>query len=158
MSTLTETDQTTADREIVISRLINAPRERVFAAWTDPRQVGHWWGPQGFTTTTQAMDVRPGGAWRYIMHGPDGVDYANLITYSEVARPERLAYAHGSGEGDDPHQFTTVVTFADEGGQTRLTMRSIFASAAARDYVVREFHAIEGGNSTLDRLEEFLGR
>ena len=155
MSTLTET---AADREIVISRLIKAPRERVFAAWTDPGHIGGWWGPQGFTTTTQAMDVRPGGAWRYTMHGPDGVDYPNLIVYSEVARPERLAYVHGSGEDDDPHQFTTVVTFEDEGGQTRLTMRSIFASAAARDYVVREFHAIEGGNSTLDRLEEFLGR
>ncbi|HYF64701.1 MAG TPA: SRPBCC family protein [Herpetosiphonaceae bacterium] len=153
MSTLTET---TADREIIISRLINAPRERVFAAWTDPQQVGHWWGPQGFTTTTTSMDVRPGGRWSYVMHGPDGTDYANLIVYSEVEAPARLVYAHGSGEDNDPGQFQTTVTFEDVDGTTRLTMRSLFATAEARDYVVREFGAIEAGNSTLDQLEAYL--
>ena len=155
MSALSE-PVATADREISINRLIDAPPERVFAAWVNPQAIGQWWGPQGVTTTTHEMDVRPGGTWRYTMHGADGVDYPNLIVYNEVVQPERLVYTHGSGEQDDPGQFNTTVTFEDEGGKTRLTMRSLFASAEARDYVVKEFGALEGGNSTLDRLEVYL--
>ena len=149
----TSADASTADREIVITRVLDAPRERVFEAWTDPAQVGHWWGPTGFTTTIHEMDVRPGGVWRFIMHGPDGVDWPNRVDYLEVVRPERLVYDHGNG--GDPH-FHVTVTFADEGGRTRLTMRSLFPTAAAREYVVREVKAIEGGNQTIDRLSEYL--
>ena len=152
----TSAEDSTVDREIVITRLLDAPRERVFEAWTDPRQVGHWWGPTGFTTTIHEMDVRPGGVWRFIMHGPDGVDWPNWVRYQEVVRPERLVYDHG-GEREDP-EFHVTVTFADEGGRTRLTMRSLFPTAAARDYVVREVRAIEGGNQTLDRLTEYLAQ
>lgn len=144
----------TADREIVITRLLDAPRETVFSAWTDPAQVGIWWGPRGFTTTIHEMDVRPGGTWRFIMHGPDGVDYPNWVAYSEVVRPERLVYAHGGTR--DEAEFHVTVTFDEEDGKTRLTMRSLFPSAAAREYVVREVKAIEGGNQTLDRLGEYL--
>jgi uncharacterized protein YndB with AHSA1/START domain len=150
------TPSATADREIVITRLFDAPRERVFAAWTDPAHIGEWWGPTGFTTTIHEMDVRPGGVWRFIMHGPDGVDWPNWIRYSEVVAPERLVYAHG-GEREEP-EFHVTTTFEDEGGRTRLTMRSLFPSAAARDYVVREHGAIEGGNQTLDRLGEYLAK
>jgi len=144
----------TADREIVITRLIDAPRKRVFEAFTDPAQVGEWWGPTGFTTTTHEMDVRPGGTWRFIMHGPDGVDWPNWVVYHEVVRPERLVYDHGGSRAEP--EFHVTVTFADEGGRTRLTMRSLFPTAAAREYVVREVNAIEGGNQTLDRLVQFL--
>ena len=122
---------TTADREIVMTRLIDAPRELVFRAFTDLKQVGKWWGPRGFTTTTHEMSVKPGGTWRFIMHGPDGTDWANEILYREVVKPE-------------------------EAGKTRLTMRSLFETAAARDFVIREVKAIEGGNQTLDRLEAHL--
>src|SRR6185436_11510767 len=73
--------QNTADREIVLTRLLGAPRELVWKVWTDPGHVAAWWGPTGFTTTTQAMEVRPGGVWRYVMHGPDGRDYKNLVTF-----------------------------------------------------------------------------
>ena len=149
-------EDSTADREIVVTRVFDAPRERVFDAFVDREHVGHWWGPTGFTTTTHEMDVRPGGVWRFIMHGPDGVDYPNYVSYIEVARPERLVYDHGADSGD-PH-FHVTITFADEGGRTRLTMRSLFPTAAARDYVVREFKAIEGGNQTLDRLGEYLAK
>jgi uncharacterized protein YndB with AHSA1/START domain len=89
----------TADREIVHSRLLNAPREMVFAAWTDPKQVVQWWGPRGFTTTNQEMAVTAGGVWRFVMHGPDGRDYKNKIVFTEVVRPERLVYRH-AGEED----------------------------------------------------------
>lgn len=146
----------TADREIVITRLLNAPRDLVFTAWIDPNHVAQWWGPNGFTTTTHEMDVRPGGTWRFIMHGPNGVDYPNRIDYEEVVRPERLVYTHGTGAENDPGQFHVTVTFAEQEGGTALTMRSLFASAAARNKVVTEFKAIEGGNQTLDRLQKYV--
>lgn len=144
------------EREIVITRVFDAPRELVWEAWTDPQHVGKWWGPNGFTTTTHAMELRVGGAWRFNMHGPDGVDYPNQIDYIEIARPERLVYNHGSGEPDDPGQFHVTVTFAEQGSQTKVTMQSVFASAAERDRVVKEHKAIEGGNQTLARLAEYL--
>ena len=146
----------TADREIVITRVFDAPRELIWEAWTDPQHVAKWWGPNGFTTTTHAMELRVGGAWRFIMHGPDGVDYPNQIDYIEIARPERLVYNHGSGEPDDPGQFHVTVTFAEQGSQTKVTMQCVFASAAERDKVVKEHKAIEGGNQTLARLAEYL--
>ena len=89
----------TEDREIVLSRLIDAPRELVFNAWTDPKHIGHWWGPRGFSVTTHEMDVRAGGTWRFIMHGPEGRDYPNKIIYLEVAKPEGLVYRHSGEEG-----------------------------------------------------------
>jgi uncharacterized protein YndB with AHSA1/START domain len=145
----------TADREIVISRVFDAPRSLVFKVWTDSRHVAEWWGPDGFTTTVQEMDVRPGGRWCFVMRGPDGVDYNNLIVFTEVVEPERLVFSHGSGEEGDPG-FEATVTFVEEGARTRLTMRQVHATAAARDYVAREFHAVEMGNQTLARFGEYL--
>ena len=84
----------TPDREIVIKRTLDAPRELVFAAWTDLKHLPHWYGPNGFTTTIHEMDLRPGGVWRLTMHGPDGRDYTSKIVFSEVVRPERLVYRH----------------------------------------------------------------
>jgi uncharacterized protein YndB with AHSA1/START domain len=146
----------TTDREIVITRVFDSPRDVVFQAWIDPQQIGSWWGPKGFTTTTYQMDVRPGGVWRFVMHGPDGINYQNKIVYLEIVKPERLVYDHGD-EADAEH-FRVTVTFAEEEGKTRLTMRSVFKSAAARDEVVTRYHAIEGGNQTLDRLAEQLAK
>jgi len=150
----------TADpRDIVISRLVNAPRELVFKVWTEPHHVAQWWGPNGFTNTIHSMNVRPGGVWRFMMHGPDGTDYPNRIDFIEVVPPERLVYKHGSDtdDADDPHAFGVVVTFEQPlPGKTLVTMRSRFATPEARDYVVREFGAIEGGNQTLGRLEKYL--
>jgi uncharacterized protein YndB with AHSA1/START domain len=104
------------------------------------------------------MDVRPGGVWRFIMHGPDGVDYPNKIVFIEVVKPERFVYTHGGVEGGDPVQFHVTITFDDQGGKTRLTMRSLFKSAAERDRVVEEYGAIEGGKQTLSRLAEHLAK
>jgi uncharacterized protein YndB with AHSA1/START domain len=145
------------DREIVLTRVFDAPREVVFRAFTDPRQVDQWWGPNGFTNKTHEMDVRPGGAWRFVMHGPDGVDYKNRIDYTEVVSPERLAYLHGSDDGGPAH-FEVTVTFTEQGGKTRVTMRSVFPTAALRDKVVKEHRAIEGGNQTLARLAQHLSK
>lgn len=151
----------TADREIVTTRIFDAPRELVFDAWTNPAHVGHWWGPNGFSTTTQQMDVRPGGVWKYTMHGPDGANYPNSTVYKEVVRPERLVYAQGGArEGGPAVQFTSTVTFEDisENGRprTRLTMRAVFPSVEALAMVVREYKADEGGRQHLGRLAQYL--
>src|SRR3984957_63515 len=140
-----------AARSIVVTRVFNAPRNLVFDAWTDARHVRNWWGPRGFTTTTHEMDVRPGGVWRLTMHGPDGVDYQNTITYLEVVKPERLVYDHGAGA-------RVTVTFEDQAGRTKLTMRMVFQSAQVRDEVVTKHNAIEGANQTLDRFGEQLAK
>ena len=101
----------TADREIVISRVIDAPQELVFEAFTEVRHLSRWWGPEGFTTTTQSFEFRPGGEWDFVMHGPDGTDYTEWITWSEIVPPERIALSHGESRGDPdrdahgvPHQ------------------------------------------------------
>ena len=82
----------TSDREISATRIFDAPRDLVWRAWTDPQQIVQWWGPNGFTTTTYHMEVKPGGVWRLVMHGPDGRDYPNRITFLEVVEPERLVF------------------------------------------------------------------
>ncbi len=155
---MSEQRTNTEEREIRISRLFNAPRELVFEAWTTPEHAGQWWGPNGFTTTTASMEVREGGQWRYVMHGPDGTDYQNLVTYREVVAPERLVYAHGAND-EDPEQFLVTVLFEEEeAGKTRLTMRMQFKTREERDRVAEEFGAIEGANQTMARLEAYLDR
>ena len=143
-------------RALVTTRVYDAPRELVFAAWSDPRHLAQWWGPNGFTTTTHAFDMRPGGVWRFVMHGPDGRDYQNRITFEEIVKPERLVYRHGGGDDVEPVQFRVTVTFEDLGGKTRLTMRSVFPSAAERDRVVKDYGAAEGAKQTLARLAAHL--
>lgn len=144
-----------SDREIVVTRQFDAPRELVWKAWTSSEHINAWWGPRGFTTTTHAMDVRPGGIWRFVMHGPDGTDWDNKIEYIEVVKPQRLVYNHGGGD-DDPTQFHVTVTFDEQGDRTGVTMRSLFASAEVKKQMVEEVGAIEGANQTLDRLGESL--
>ncbi len=147
------------EREIVITRVVNAPRERVWEAWTDAEQIAKWWGPQGFTTTIHMMDVRPGGVWRHTMHGPNGVDYQNFSTFTEVVKPERIVFSHGGGKKDGPViQFDMTWTFEAMGNQTRVTIRQVYASAEERDRMAKEVHAIEGGNQTLARLDEYVAQ
>jgi uncharacterized protein YndB with AHSA1/START domain len=146
------------DREMVITRTFDAPRELAWQAMTDPRHVVQWWGPRGFTTTIQEMDVRPGGLWTHIMHGPDGTDYPNRCVFQEVVYPERIVYAHGGAKAGGPEaDFIATWTFeVIEENKTRVTMRGVFPTAEARDAVVREYGAIEGGRQTLERLAEHL--
>lgn len=146
----------TSDRELVITRSFNAPRELVFKAWTDPSHVVHWWGPNGFTITIHEMRVKPGGVWRFIMHGPDGIDYPNRIVFQEVIKPERLVFLHGADIEDDPGQFHVEVDFIEEGKKTELVMRMIFKTKEAKDLVVEKYGAIEGNRQTMNRLEEYL--
>jgi len=143
-------------RVMVGTREFDAPRDLVYAAFTDPKHLAQWWGPNGFTTTTLSFDMRPGGVWRFVMHGPDGRDYQNRVTYEEVAPPERIVYRHGGGEDVEPVQFRQTITFDDLGGRTRITWRGDFPSATERDRVIKEYGADIGLTQTLARLEQYV--
>src|SRR5260370_8771115 len=112
-----------AGREIVISRVISAPRELVFEAFTEVRHLSRWWGPEGFTTTTRAFEFRVGGEWDFVMHGPDGTDYQEWISWTEIAPPERIVLLHGESRGD-PDAFESGLTVAPDSATTRLPMRT----------------------------------
>jgi uncharacterized protein YndB with AHSA1/START domain len=148
-------DGVTADREIVISRVLDAPRELVFEAWTNPDHLIHWFGPAGFTNTFYEADIRTGGKWRFTMHGPDGRNYENLVFFTEVLKPERLIYFQGANEKHFPN-FKATVTLEDLGGKTRLTMCSVFPTTDEKEFAVREVCAVEGGHQTVDRLEIYI--
>jgi uncharacterized protein YndB with AHSA1/START domain len=144
-------------RSIVGKRVFDAPRALVFLAWTNRKHLAQWWGPNGFTTTTHAFDFRPGGVWRFVMHGPDGRDYQNRITFDEIVPPERIAYRHDGGDDVEPVQFTQTVTFQDLGnGQTLLTWHGTFPSAEERARVIREYGADKGLVQTMARLDEYV--
>lgn len=158
MSAKVRKQLTEKDREIVISRVLQAPREMVWLAMVDPQQMCNWWGPRGFTTTVHEMDLRPGGIWRLTMHGPDGTDYPNRCIFQEVVKPERIAYTLVGGKnGGTDVGFDATWTFesVDE-KTTRLTICMAFVSASDRNRVAQEYGAIEGGKQTLERLEEHL--
>jgi uncharacterized protein YndB with AHSA1/START domain len=137
------------------TRDFDAPRELVFEAFTDPKHLAQWWGPDGFTLTTSSHDFRPGGIWRFVMHGPDGRDYQNRVTYDEIVPPERISYHHGGGDVE-PVQFSTVITFDNLGAKTRIVWRGKFPSAAERDRVIKEYGADKGLVQTLARLAEYV--
>ena len=143
-------------RSIIGTRIFDASRDLVFAAFTDPKHLAKWWGPNGFTTTTHSHEFRVGGVWRFVMHGPDGRDYQNRITYDEIVPPERLVYHHGGGDDVEPVQFTQTVTFEDLGNrQTRLIWHGTFPSAEARARVIRDYGADKGLVQTMARLADY---
>ena len=150
--------QPDADRAIIVSREFNAPRELVWEAWTKPEHVTRWWGPRGFSTTTEVMDVRTGGEWKHVMHGPDGANYPNHSVFTEVVKHERIVFEHGGRrEGGPGVHFVSTWTFeALSADRTRLTVCMVFPTAKERDFVAKEFGAIEGAHQTMGRLAEHL--
>lgn len=150
----------TSDREMVITRTVNAPRDLVWKVWTEPEHVAKWWGPNGFSTTIEKMEVRPGGVWKHMMHGPDGTDYPNESTFIEVVKPERIVMAHGgTTPGKKAVSFHATWTFEEVGEkQTKVTLHSVFPSKEELDRVIREFGALEGGKQTLARLGEYVSK
>ncbi len=156
MNTRVRDESSTTDREIALSRVVDAPREAVFVAWTEPEQVADWWGPDGFTNTIGEMEVRPGGVWRFVMHGPDGVDYPNHIVFIEVVEPERLVYSHRGDDGEAGGTFLVTVTFGELDGKTHVTMTLLFDTVEHHDRVVEEFSMIDGGKQALGRLARFV--
>lgn len=145
-----------ADREIVIERLLDAPRELVFEVFTEAEHLARWWGPTGFSVTTFAFDFRVGGVWRFVMHGPDGRDYQNRLVFDVIEPPARLLARHGGGEDLEDVHHELRISLEAKGGKTRLNWRLVFPSVAQRDHVVREYHAVEGGQQTIQRLADYI--
>lgn len=144
------------ERELVLSRVFDAPRELVFDAWTKQEHVSRWFGPKGYSTTTHEMDARVGGMWRFELRGPDGKTWDSRIVYLEIKRPEKLVYDHGSDKDDDPHRFRVTITFDEQSDKkTVVTMRQLHPTKAQRDAGLG-FGAVELGYQTLDKLAEHL--
>jgi len=142
---------------IVAMRELDAPRTLVWQAWSDPRHLAQWWGPNGFTLTTRSFEMREGGVWRFVMHGPDGRDYENRVTFDVIEEPSLIKYHHGGDDDVEPVQFRTTVTFEDlAGGRTRLTLHAVFPSAEERARVIREYGADKGAEQTLSRLADYV--
>jgi uncharacterized protein YndB with AHSA1/START domain len=146
------------ENSIVVSRVFDAPRELVWDAWVNPEQRAQWWGPNGFKTTIESCDMREGGECLLTMHGPDGAVYPNKSVFTKVEKPETIAYNHGGHKQGGPGvAFKSTWTFEDIGGsRTKITMLQEFANFEARKVVVEQFHAVEGGKQTFDRLAEFV--
>ena len=142
--------------EISITRVYDAPVKAVWAAWTDVEQVAQWWGPRGFTITTHSKDLRAGGHWNYTMHGPDGVDWPNKTTYLEVEECKRLVYDHGAND-TQPALFQVTVNFSEQNGKTLMDM-TMALKTPEEAAETRKFIKKAGGNSTWDRLAEYLGK
>lgn len=152
----TTTVTTPSEREIVSERVFDAPRDRVFAAYTDPELIPQWWGPRGTTTIVDQMDVRPGGAWRFVGRDPDGSETAFRGTYREVTPPERIVQTF-EWEGMPGHVVVETATFEDLDGRTRVTARSLFHTSEERDGML-DSGMERGLTETHDRLAELLAQ
>ncbi|HXB45169.1 MAG TPA: SRPBCC domain-containing protein [Puia sp.] len=141
----------TSDRELVISRLLDAHVDLVWKVWTEPDHIKNWWGPNGFTNTIDIMEVRPDGVWEFVMHGPDGTNYKNKSIFQEIVRNEKIIFEHVSGP-----KFKVTVTFAAHRKKTLLTWRMLFDSAEELNKVIKVFKADEGLIQNVDRLQAYL--
>jgi len=157
MSTVTQ-----RDREIIITRIFNAPRALVWQVWTEPQHIAQWWGPKGFTTRVEELDFRPGGRSRYVMTGPDGTEYPVTGVFQEIIPLERIVGTDEFDEGfeqttdmDLPEGMILTATFEDLGAQTRLTLHILHATADDRRKH-EEMGVVDGWNSTLDCMEDYL--
>lgn len=145
----------TADREIVVNRVLDAPRDLVFDAFTQPQHIKQWWAPRG--ATTHEMDVKPGGVWRYSQPSRGGAEHTSVVEFIEISRPARLVYDYGTGAAGGPEPVRTTVTFDDENGKTRVTLQLRFATAAEREQAVK-YGAIVGAMQALEELADYLAK
>jgi uncharacterized protein YndB with AHSA1/START domain len=152
----TATVTTPTDREIRIERVFDAPRDRVFALFTDPSLIPEWWGPRETTTIVDVMDVRTGGSWRFVMRNPDGSESGFRGAYREVTPPERIVQTF-EWEPMAGHVSVETATFEDLGDRTKVTTTSIFHTTEERDGMLAS--GMEGGlNETYARFDELLAR
>ncbi len=148
---MTDSVNDNADREIIVSRLLNVPIDLVWEAWTDADQIRIWWGPNGFTNTITTMDLVPGGQWHLVMHGPDGTDYDNESIFTEVVQHRKIAYHHLSG-----HEFNAIIQFEAKGNQTFLHWQMLFETKEELMRIMGLFDISEGLKQNVDRLEVYL--
>lgn len=139
---------------LITARDMDIPVANVWAAWNDPEKIARWWGPAGFQSTVEELDVREGGRFRVIMHGPDGTDYPNLYIFDRVEEERQLVYTHTGSEQFGLAPFQSVVDMERVGNGTRVVLTARFSSEEDKRKHVEEFHAIEGSRQLLQRLEE----
>jgi uncharacterized protein YndB with AHSA1/START domain len=142
-----------AERELVITRIFDAPRRLVFKAWTEPEHLAAWWGPRGFTTISGRLDVRPGGAWSRSMQAPNGSVIRKHGVYREIVAPERLVLTYITDDvvGNPGPETLVTVTFSDLGGKTRLTLHQ----TALQSIAARDDHR-HGWTGALERFAKYL--
>jgi uncharacterized protein YndB with AHSA1/START domain len=158
MSSINPLDTWSLDREIVLSTVLEAPREAVFAAYADPAQIEAWYAPEGFSVATHEADIRPGGRWRFRMTGPDGTAYENRMVFRVLDAPGLIVFDHGVDADEDPGLFRVTVTFdAQDDGRTVLTARQLHPNPAQRRAVIG-FGGVAYGYQTLAKLAEHLAR
>jgi len=151
-STNAALSQWALDREIVLSRVIDARRDIVFSAWTDPKHLPNWFGPAGFKIETKEIDIRVGGLWRFDMIAPHGQRFNNRMIFRRIERPTLIEIDHGTDSDDDPARFRTTITFDEQAdGKTVITLRQLHPTKAQRDATIG-FGAVEYGYQTLDKL------
>ena len=141
----------TKDRELLLSRKLDAPVDLVWEAWTRPEHIANWWGPNGFTNTITKMDMRPGGEWDLVMHGPDGTDYKNKSVFKEIIPYKKIVYEHVSGP-----RFTATVTFEQQGEQTYITWHMLFDTVEEFIRTVKTYKADEGLKQNVEKLNVYL--
>jgi uncharacterized protein YndB with AHSA1/START domain len=141
----------TSDRELIITRKLDAPVELVWEVWTDPKHIANWWGPDGFTNTISLMDVVAGGEWDLVMHGPDGTDYKNKSIFKEIIPFKKIVYDHVSGP-----KFTATIEFEEQGEQTVIKWHMLFETAEQFIQVVKTFKADEGLRQNIEKLNSYL--
>jgi uncharacterized protein YndB with AHSA1/START domain len=141
----------TSDRELLLTRVLDAPIELVWEVWTDPEHIANWWGPEGFTNTISKMDLKPGGEWDLVMHGPDGTDYKNKSVFKEVVPHKKIVYEHVSGP-----KFLATVQFEKQGNKTLLTWHMLFESREVFLQTVKTFKADEGLKQNIEKLNAYL--
>ena len=144
------TKSNTADRELSIERTLNAPVELVWEVFTKPEHIANWWGPNGFTNTIHKMDVRPGGEWDFVMHGPDGQDFKNRSVYREIVPFKKIVFDHFAPN------FTTTIEFESNGDKTELKWHMLFETAELFIQVVKTFKADEGLKQNIEKLNVYL--
>jgi uncharacterized protein YndB with AHSA1/START domain len=148
-----------AERELTITRVLNAPRERVFKAWTDPKELAQWWGPKGFTNPVCELDLKPGGAFRIVMRAPDGGEYPMQGVFREIVPPSRLVFTNIAVDKDGKPiiEGLTTVTFAEEGARTKLTLQT--CGVAVVDYAAAYLNGMEAGwTQSLEKLDALVRR
>ena len=141
----------TSDRELIITRKLDAPVELVWEVWTNPEHIVNWWGPNGFTNTITKMDMVEGGEWDLVMHGPDGMDYKNKSIFKEIIPLKKIVYEHVSGP-----RFVATIQFEEQGEQTMLKWHMLFETAEQFIQVVKTFKADEGLKQNIEKLNSYL--
>jgi uncharacterized protein YndB with AHSA1/START domain len=141
----------TSDRELLITRILDAPVELVWEVWTSPEHLALWWGPNGFTNTIQEMDLQPGGEWNLVMHGPDGTDYKNKSIFKEIIPFKKIVYEHITGP-----KFVATITFESQGEQTNLSWHMLFDTVEEFIQTVKTFKADEGLKQNIEKLQVYL--